>query len=62
MVLGARQDPAAIAHAFIVALLSISLFLAVGAALGISLARAPAAPTSVRAAARPGFGSECNRP
>ncbi|WDR87901.2 MFS transporter [Burkholderia ambifaria] len=61
-VLGTRQDPAAIAHAFIVALLSISLFLAIGAALGISLARAPGAPTSVRAAARPGFGPEHNRP
>ncbi|MGU7810722.1 MFS transporter [Burkholderia sp. AW49-1] len=61
-VLGPSQEPAAIAHAFIVALLSISLFLAAGAALGISLARAPAAPTSVRAAARPGFGPERNRP
>ncbi|WP_114810584.1 MFS transporter [Paraburkholderia kururiensis] len=61
-VLGTRQDPAAIAHAFIVALLSISLFLAAGAALGISLARAPAAPTSVRAVARPGFGPERSRP
>ncbi|MBN3835513.1 MFS transporter [Burkholderia sp. Ac-20344] len=60
--LGTRQDPAAIAHAFIVALLSISLFLAVGAALGISLARAPAAHTSMRAAARPGFGPERKRP
>ncbi|AXF12703.1 MFS transporter (plasmid) [Paraburkholderia graminis] len=61
-VLGTREDPAAIAHAFIVALLSISLFLAAGAALSISLARAPAAPTSGRAAARPGFGPERNRP
>ncbi|MEE2978867.1 MAG: MFS transporter [Pseudomonadota bacterium] len=49
-VLGTRQDPAAIAHAFIVALLSMALFLAVGAALGISLARAPAAPSSGRGA------------
>jgi hypothetical protein len=60
--LGTRQDPAAIAHAFIVALLSISLFLAVGAALGISLARAPAAHPSMRAAVRPGFGPERKRP
>ncbi|MRS97096.1 MFS transporter [Ralstonia pickettii] len=49
-VLGTRQDPVAIAHAFIVALLSMALFLAVGAALGISLARAPAAPSSGRGA------------
>ncbi|HDR8937309.1 MFS transporter [Burkholderia vietnamiensis] len=59
--LGTRQDPAAIAHAFMVALLSISVFLAVGAALGISLARAPAAHTPMRAAARPRFGSERKR-
>lgn len=50
MVLGTRQDPAAIAHAFVVALLSMSMFLAVGAALGISLARAPTAPSASRAA------------
>lgn len=49
-VLGTRQDPAAIAHAFVVALLSMALFLAVGAALGISLARAPTAPSANRAA------------
>ncbi|KVV41431.1 MFS transporter [Burkholderia territorii] len=61
-VLGTHQDPAAIAHAFIVALLSISLFLTAGAALGISLARESAPPTSVRAAARPRFGPERNRP
>ncbi|WP_322036505.1 MFS transporter [Burkholderia cepacia] len=60
--LGTRQDPAAIAHAFIVALLSISVFLAVGTALGISLARAGAAHTSMRAAVRPGFGPERERP
>ncbi|MFH5254644.1 MFS transporter [Burkholderia semiarida] len=60
--LGTHQDPASIAHAFIVALLSISFFLAVGAALGISLARAPAAHTSMRAAARPAFGAERERP
>lgn len=48
-VLGTRQDPAAIAHAFVVALLSMALFLALGAALGISLARAPAAPGTSRA-------------
>lgn len=60
--LGTRQDPAAIAHAFIIALLSISLFLAVGTLLGISLARAPAAPTPMRAAVRPGFGPERKRP
>jgi hypothetical protein len=61
-VLGTRQDPAAIAHAFIVALLSISSFLAIGAALGLSLARAPAAPTSLPAAARPTFGPARKRP
>ncbi|PHP85227.1 MFS transporter [Burkholderia sp. AU18528] len=60
--LGTHQDPASIAHAFIVALLSISFFLAVGAALGISLARAPAAHTSMRAAARPVFSAERERP
>ncbi|HHL4078091.1 MFS transporter [Burkholderia sola] len=59
--LGTHQEPAAIAHAFIVALLSISVFLAVGAALGISLARAPAAHPSRRAAARPVFGAERER-
>ncbi|RQU17743.1 MFS transporter [Burkholderia cenocepacia] len=59
--LGTRQEPAAIAHAFIVALLSISVFLAVGAALGISLARAPAAHPSMRAAARTVFGAERER-
>lgn len=59
--LGTHQEPAAIAHAFIVALLSISVFLAVGAALGISLARAPAAPPSRRTAARPVFGAERER-
>ncbi|UJH78078.1 MFS transporter (plasmid) [Burkholderia cenocepacia] len=61
-VLGTRQDPAAIAHAFIVALLSISSFLAIGAALGLSLARAPAAPPSLPAAARPTFGPARKRP
>ncbi|KWH63413.1 MFS transporter [Burkholderia anthina] len=60
--LGTHQDPASIAHAFIVALLSISFFLAVGAALGISLARTPAAHTSMRAAARPAFSAERERP
>lgn len=60
--LGTHQDPASIAHAFIVALLSISFFLAVGAALGISLARAPAAHTSMRAAPRPAFSAERERP
>ena len=59
--LGTHQEPAAIAHAFIVALLSISVFLAVGAALGISLARAPAAHPSRRAAAQPVFGAERER-
>ncbi|KWZ32721.1 MFS transporter [Burkholderia anthina] len=60
--LGTHEDPASIAHAFIVALLSISFFLAVGAALGISLARAPAAHTSMRAAPRPAFSAERERP
>ncbi|MBW0447090.1 MFS transporter [bacterium M00.F.Ca.ET.228.01.1.1] len=61
-VLGARQDPASIAHAFIVALLSISLFLTVGAALSISLARASAGPLPMRAAARSGLCAERKRP
>jgi len=61
-VLGARQDPASIAHAFIVALLSISLFLTVGAALSISLARASAGPLPMRTAARPGLCAERKRP
>jgi len=56
-VLGTRQDPAAIAHAFIVALLSISFFLAAGAALGISLARPPRRP---RCGRPPGRSSPLN--
>lgn len=38
-VLGGRSDPAAITHGFIVAILCIAFCLAIGAALGISLAR-----------------------
>lgn len=45
-VLGPRHDPAAIAQAFIVALLCIAACLGVGAALGVTLARGPAAAVS----------------
>lgn len=44
-VLGARTDPAAIAQAFIVAILCIAFCLAAGAGLGITLARCPPPPS-----------------
>jgi hypothetical protein len=43
-VLGAREDPAAITQAFIVASLCIAFCLATGAALSSTLARKPAPP------------------
>ncbi|MGU7839974.1 MFS transporter [Burkholderia sp. AW33-5] len=61
-VLGSHQDPAAIAHAFIVAILGIAFFLSIGAGLGISLGRTPAGRPATRPHARTTFGTERNRP
>ncbi|WP_186034797.1 MFS transporter [Burkholderia gladioli] len=52
-VLGSHQDPASIAHAFVVAMLCIAFCLAVGATLSLTLARKPAtrSPAGARLAA-----------
>lgn len=47
-VLGGRDDPAAIAHAFVVAALCIAFCLGTGVALGMTLARRAAASASTR--------------
>lgn len=52
-VLGARTDPAAITQAFVVAILCIAACLAVGAGLGITLARRRAPPPRKEDADRP---------
>lgn len=57
-VLGRRDDPAAIAHAFTVAVLCIAFCLTVGAALGITLARAPSGRTAARASTPRVFSTE----
>ncbi len=56
-VLDARTDPAAITQAFIVAILCIAACLAVGAGLGVTLARRPVPPPG-----RPCRGRGLRRP
>lgn len=56
-VLGSHQDPAAIAHAFVVAALCIAFCLAVGAALSLTLVRKPVVRSPARARFEPGTRS-----
>jgi len=51
---GGSDDPAAIAHAFIVAILCIAARVGIGTVLGVTLARKPAALTGPPVARLPG--------